>query len=209
MAVTQLPQPPEVHKFPQEKYVDAVRWLPPISALDRHAVTAFFDSDSDSSSVQIHSLNPQILPKALTPVATWDSASRISCLKTTHFGFKPIVVASTNGGSLHFLGLSEDGSLGEVDVATGIHAGSISGVDVVDSGTDCVTVGEDGRVNIVTLGVSEISSSRFFDSNGLVSYTAVKWASPSEFATGGHGFGLQWWDRRKSGGPVSQFKNNW
>ncbi|KAE8713980.1 hypothetical protein F3Y22_tig00110202pilonHSYRG00097 [Hibiscus syriacus] len=38
---------------------------------------------------------------------------------------------------------------------------------------------------------------------------AVKWASPSEFATGGYGFGLQWWDQRRPGGPVSQFKGNW
>jgi nuclear pore complex protein Nup43 len=43
----------------------------------------------------------------------------------------------------------------------------------------------------------------------LVSYTAVKWASPVEFATGGYGFGLHWWDQRKPGGPVSQFKGNW
>ncbi|KAL7193549.1 hypothetical protein ACSBR2_025204 [Camellia fascicularis] len=30
-----------------------------------------------------------------------------------------------------------------------------------------------------------------------------------EFATGGLGFSLQWWDQRKPGGPASQFKGNW
>ncbi|KAL7193571.1 hypothetical protein ACSBR2_025218 [Camellia fascicularis] len=30
-----------------------------------------------------------------------------------------------------------------------------------------------------------------------------------EFATGGLGFSLQWWDQRKPGGPTSQFKGNW
>lgn len=42
-----------------------------------------------------------------------------------------------------------------------------------------------------------------------MSYTAVRWASPMEFATGGYGFSLQWWDQRKPGGPVSQFKGDW
>ena len=34
-------------------------------------------------------------------------------------------------------------------------------------------------------------------------YRAVKWASPSEFVTGGYGFGLQLWDQRKGGEAVS------
>ena len=40
-------------------------------------------------------------------------------------------------------------------------------------------------------------------------YRAVKWASPSEFVTGGYGFGLQLWDQRKSGEAVSQLKGSW
>ncbi|THG09041.1 hypothetical protein TEA_014136 [Camellia sinensis var. sinensis] len=71
---------------------------------------------------------------------------------------------------------------------------------------ECVSVGEDGRVNLVSVGNSNLSHRRFFNSNGLVSYTAAKWASPMEFATGGLGFSLQWWDQRKPGGPASQFK---
>lgn len=87
-----------------------------------------------------------------------------------------------------------------------LHLGGASCVDLVDSGVDCVSVGEDGRVNLVSLGEAQLKKDRVFDANGLVSYTAAKWASPSEFATGGYGFSLHWWDRRKPGGPVSQFK---
>lgn len=92
-----------------------------------------------------------------------------------------------------------------------LHAGPISCVDLAESGSECVTVGEDGRVNLVSVGGGSegLSYRRVFDGNGLVGYTAAKWASPTEFSTGGLGFGLQWWDLRKPGGPASQFKANW
>ncbi|KAF5950513.1 hypothetical protein HYC85_012506 [Camellia sinensis] len=90
-----------------------------------------------------------------------------------------------------------------------LHVGPISCIDVQENGSECVSVGEDGRVNLVSVGNSNLSHRRFFNSNGLVSYTAAKWASPMEFATGGLGFSLQWWDQRKPGGPASRFKGNW
>ena len=90
-----------------------------------------------------------------------------------------------------------------------LHVGAVSCVDVKDGGAECVTVGEDGRVNLVGVTGSGLSCRRVFDSDGLVSYTAAKWASPVEFATGGYGFSLQWWDQRRPGGAVSQFKGNW
>ena len=61
-------------------------------------------------------------------------------------------------------------------------------VDVRDGGAECVTVGEDGRANLVGVMGSGLSCCRVFDSDGLVSYTAAKWVSPVEFATGGYGF---------------------
>lgn len=90
-----------------------------------------------------------------------------------------------------------------------LHSGQVSCVDLMDGGVECVTVGEDGKVNLVSVGNSNLNYRRLFDSSGLVSYTAAKWASPVEFATGGYGLSLQWWDQRKPGGPVSQFKGNW
>lgn len=91
----------------------------------------------------------------------------------------------------------------------GLHNGAVSGIDLNENGSECVSVGEDGRVNLV--GLAEKGGfRRVFDSNGLVSYSAVKWASPVEFVTGGVGrFGLHWWDLRKPGGPVALFKGSW
>ncbi|KHN30280.1 Nucleoporin Nup43 [Glycine soja] len=120
--------------------------------------------------------------------------------------------SSTSSGSLHFLfSDSSDASLlSEVSLPEGaLHSLPASCVDLMDGGVECVSVGEDGKVNLVGIGDSNLNYRRLFDSAGLVSYTAVRWASPMEFATGGFGFGLQWWDQRKPGGPVSQFKGNW
>lgn len=86
--------------------------------------------------------------------------------------------------------------------------GPISCIDVLER--ECVSVGEDGRVNLVSFGGGKAGYRRVFDSDGLVSYTAVKWGSPMEFATGGLGCSLQWWDqRRKPGEPALQFKGKW
>lgn len=90
-----------------------------------------------------------------------------------------------------------------------IHDGPVSGVDLMDGGVECVSVGEDGKVNLVSVGGSGLTCRRVYDSSGLVSHTTVKWASPTEFATGGYGFSLQWWDQRKPGGSVCQFKGDW
>lgn len=214
MAVTPLLRPPEVYKHPQHKYVDAVRWLPPISALDRHAVLALFDSECGSSSVEIHSLispnaDASSTSKMLTVLTVWTPPSRVSSLKTTHLGHRPFIAASTVDGSVYVLSAHDAHTLVEMGAVHGVHAGPVSCIDLVEGGSDCVCVGEDGRVNLVSFGDSTVSNFHFFDSNGLVSYSAAKWASPNEFATGGLGFGLQWWDRRKPGSPVSQFKCNW
>ncbi|KAF8006086.1 hypothetical protein BT93_K0398 [Corymbia citriodora subsp. variegata] len=205
MAVTQLPPSPEIHKLPLYKYVDAVRWLPPFSALNRYAVVASFDSDSDFPSIEVHSISPSktlTLASAAAPLS-----SRVSSLKSTSFAQRPIIAASTHLGSLHVMAVNPmDLSIEPVAAEEELHLGGASCVDLVEGGVDCVSVGEDGRVNLVSFGEAQVKKARVFDANGLVSYTAAKWASPSEFATGGYGFSLHWWDRRKPGGPVSQFK---
>ncbi|KAK9986678.1 hypothetical protein SO802_031629 [Lithocarpus litseifolius] len=45
---TALRDPPQIHRFPQTKYIDAVRWLLQLSAFDRFAVLSLFDSDSNT-----------------------------------------------------------------------------------------------------------------------------------------------------------------
>lgn len=174
-------------------------------------MVAVFDSDSGTSSIETFSFTQN--PENLTPQSQWDSPSRVSSLTTSQFNRKSLVAAATFAGSIHVLlidAMEPSSFESELSVPEkALHEGSISCVDVMDSGVECVTVGEDGRVNLVSLGESELSCRRIYDSSGLVSFDSVKWASPSEFATGGYGFSLQWWDQRKPGGAVSQFKGDW
>ncbi|EXC30166.1 Retrovirus-related Pol polyprotein from transposon 17.6 [Morus notabilis] len=214
MAIPARSEAPQIHRCPQPAYVDAVRWLPPFSALNRFAAVAYFDSDSASSSIEIHSISPnphQTL--TLTPQSSWLSPSRISSLATSHSHHRPFLASGTFASSLHvlFAAPADPPSLdSEVSIPEGVlHGGAIACVDLMEGGTECVTVGEDGKVNLVRIGDSGMDYRRVFDGSGLVSYTAAKWASPTEFATGGLGFGLQWWDQRKPGGAVSQFKGGW
>ncbi|KAH7569269.1 hypothetical protein ACOSP7_012603 [Xanthoceras sorbifolium] len=218
MAITAVQNPTQIHRLPQSKYIDAVRWLPPLSPLSKLAVLAVFDADTDIPSLEIHSLSsPSSSPSpTLTQHSRWTPPSRISSLASS--SSQPLVAASTLAGSLHVLSVGYDPMVddnGDGLVSTmepvlsmdeaGFHVGPICGVDVMES--VLVSVGEDGRVNLVNFG--DKGFRRVFDGNGLVGFNAVKWASSSEFVTGGYGMGLQWWDLRRPGGPVSQFKANW
>ncbi|KAL0739252.1 hypothetical protein Bca4012_015462 [Brassica carinata] len=204
----------QVHRLPQSKYVDGVRWLPQASALNRFFSAAFHDPDSESSSIEIQSLdpNPNNTPSVVS-LSSWTSPSRVSSLEVITGGgtFKPMVSAATASGSLHVLvvDLVEGGAVEEVGVVERFHVGRVEGVDWREGG-ECVTVGDDGRVNVVRVVSGEgLRYRRVFDGNGLVGYRAVKWASPSEFVTGGYGFGLQLWDQRKGGEAVSLLNGNW
>ncbi|MCL7037705.1 hypothetical protein MKW94_003123 [Papaver nudicaule] len=200
----------KIYRFPQSKYIDALRWIPsPSSAFDRFISLALHDPDTDSSSIEIHSLTNQ--NPSLQLESSWTSSSRISSLKVSQTPSKTLIAASTYDGSLNLLltnllsaDIESENSISE----KGFHIGLINGIDL-NGGSECVTVGEDGRVNLVNVGESRLDYKRVFDGHGLVSYAAVKWASPYEFATGGLGFGLQWWDQRKPGGAVSQLKGDW
>lgn len=120
---------------------------------------------------------------------------------------------STFAGSVHFLLIDPiEGSVNlelSTDEDQPLHNGSVSVVDLQAGGHKCLSVGEDGRMNLVSVSEGRLDSQKIHDNRGLVSYTAVKWGSQAEFATGGFGFGLQWWDQRKPGGFVCQLKGNW
>ncbi|XP_031107492.1 nuclear pore complex protein NUP43 [Ipomoea triloba] len=216
-----LTTPIQVHRYPQSQYIDALRWLPRLSAFHRHIILAAFDSDASSSSLQLLSLSqsppsdsdPEI--PELSVESSLSTPSRISALKTCRTSNKPLIAAASSSGSLSILSADlMNGSLNvEASVTErGFHFGPILGIDVSENGSEAVSVGEDGRVNWINIGRSigkTVNFQKVFDNNGLVSYQAVKWASPVEFVTGGLGYSLQWWDRRSPGGPVSQFKGNW
>ncbi|KAK6944311.1 hypothetical protein RJ641_025413 [Dillenia turbinata] len=139
MAVT---EPVKIYKLPQSKYIDSLRWLPTLSAFDRLYALAVFDFDTNTPSLEIHTIsksNPQN-PKLHS---TWLCPSLISSLRVSN----SLIVAATYGGSLNFLfrdsaeGLVESGRENEP------HTGGIASVDLVEG--ECVSVGEDGRVNVV------------------------------------------------------------
>ncbi|XP_051132028.1 nuclear pore complex protein NUP43 [Andrographis paniculata] len=213
MAVTTSDQSPRVHKLPQHTYIDALRWLPHVSTFSRHILFATYDSDASSPSLQTLTFSSSQIGPSLAPQVSISAPSRITSLKVSPSPFspaKPIAAAATFSGSALFYSADLiNGSLNlEFAVPeTGFHTGPVSGIDLSDSGSECVSVGEDGRVNLVNL--TKKGFRRVFESNGLVSYTSVRWASPVEFVTGAFGFGLHWWDQRKPGGPVALFKENW
>ncbi|GFY80981.1 transducin/WD40 repeat-like superfamily protein [Actinidia rufa] len=212
MAMNGTPHPLLVHRLPQPNYIDFVRWVPPLSALDRLVAAAVFDSSSSTSALQILSLTQtqtQTHPADLTLQSSWPSPSRITALSLSLLRHKPLLAAATADGSIHLIA-ADPVDLGVDSVGSGaIHAGPVSGIDLVEGGSEIVSVGDDGRVNLVSLSESRLSHRRVFDGNGLVGFAAAKWASPAEFATGGLGFGVQCVDNRKPGGPVSQFRGNW
>ncbi|KAL8096209.1 nuclear pore complex protein NUP43 [Apium graveolens] len=202
----------QIHRIPQSTYIDAVRWLPPLSVFERFIVLAVSDSNSDASHLEIRALN-RSNPSILTPLSSHILPSRTTSLKVSHTLHKPLIAVSSFSGSVRFLFVEPnevgfDGS--ELFVPEKVlHVGPISCIDIGGNGSECVCVGEDGRVSLVSVGENELSYRKVFDSCGLVSYSAVKWASPSEFVTGGLGYSVQWWDLRKPGAAVSQFKGNW
>ncbi|XP_073289604.1 nuclear pore complex protein NUP43 [Primulina huaijiensis] len=210
-----MAEPVQIQRLPQDAYIDAVRWLPQFSTFTRHILLAAFDSDTSTHSLRTIAFSPSQNASSLIPQSSLSVPSRITSLRTCSSTFnpsRPIIAASTFSGSLLFFTADLiNGSLSfELSVPEkGLHNGFVSGIDLNENGSECVSVGEDGRVNLV--GLAEKGGfRRVFDSNGLVSYSAVKWASPVEFVTGGVGrFGLHWWDQRKPGGPVALFKGNW
>ncbi|GMP36056.1 hypothetical protein CsSME_00008292 [Camellia sinensis var. sinensis] len=156
MAVNGTPETLQVYRLPLSKYIDALRWLPPLPAFDRFVVLAVFDSDSNSSAIEIHSLT-RSNPSNLTRQSLWSSPSRICSLKVSQTLRKPLIAASTFSDVL--LADPVDASI-ESEVSgpeKTLHVGPISCIDVQENGSECVSVGEDGRVNLVSVGNSNLS----------------------------------------------------
>ncbi|CAL5387599.1 unnamed protein product [Camellia sinensis] len=121
--------------------------------------------------LQIHRCPPlpdQTPQSNLSHQSSWSSPSRISSLKVSQTLHKSLIAASTFSGSLHVL-LADpvDASIvSEVSVPEKtLHVEPISCIDVQENGSECVSVGEDGRVNLVSVGNSNLSHCLFFDSN--------------------------------------------
>ncbi|KAK7840876.1 nuclear pore complex protein nup43 [Quercus suber] len=72
---TALRDPPQIHRFPQTKNIDIVRWLPQLFAFDRFTILSLFYSDSNTLSLEIHSFNPQSQTLTLTPQSIFSPPS--------------------------------------------------------------------------------------------------------------------------------------
>ncbi|GFQ01413.1 nuclear pore complex protein nup43 [Phtheirospermum japonicum] len=203
----------QIYKLPHYSYIDATRWLPHLSAFTRHILLAAHDVDASATSLQTLTFSPSQNTSTLDPQASISVPSRIASLKIAPAPLtpsKPLIAAATFSGSVLFYSadLIEKSLNFEFSAPDReFHSGAVSGIDLSENGSECVSVGKDGRVNLVNLSAKG-GFRRVFDSNGLVSYSSVKWASPVEFVTGAFGFGLHWWDQREAGGPVALFKNN-
>ncbi|XP_040382848.1 nuclear pore complex protein NUP43 [Oryza brachyantha] len=201
-----MADPPSFRRHPHPFSIDLIRWLPSSASSDRLLAAAVHDPAASSS--HLHLL---ALPDPSSPLASLPLPSRATALRCS----PSVLAAATESGSLHLLPSSSfDGAESAVSVpgGAGFHVGPVRGLDCVGGagGEEWVTAGEDGRVHVVGgSGDGRVVARRLWDGKGMAGYEAARWASPAEFATGGAGCGVQWWDRRKGDAVVAQCKGIW
>eukprot|EP00250_Pteridium_aquilinum_P010533 c19456_g1_i1 orf=471-1592(+) len=213
-AETSLSGGVELWRLPQGCYVDAVRWMPPATVWHQSLAIALWDPDMDTSTLELSSLSFDE-GSSLHVQASWSLPARISALRSSPLSQQALLASATFSGTISFiitklLGPSSQFSeaIPAPIVSSPIHNGAVSGMDLQADTHDCVSVGDDGKINLTKLGESQLRHTCLVDNHGLTSFTAVHWASPAEFVTAGLGFSLQWWDHRRPGGSV-QMSNKW
>ncbi|KAG8087030.1 hypothetical protein GUJ93_ZPchr0010g7492 [Zizania palustris] len=191
-------------RHPHPFSVDLVRWLPTFGSTGRLLAAAVHDPAASSSHIHLLSVSDPSTPLTSLPLPSRATALRCS---------PSVLAAATTSGSLHLLPSSFDTD-SAVSVPSGalFHVGPVRGLDCGGGtgGEEWVTAGEDGRVHVVAGGGDgRVVARRVWEGKGMVGYQAARWASPAEFATGGAGCGVQWWDRRKGDAVVVQCKGIW
>ncbi|XP_047073368.1 nuclear pore complex protein NUP43-like [Lolium rigidum] len=192
---------PSFRRHPLPFSIDLVRWLPSSTSSARLLAAAVHDPTIPASS-HLHLLS---LPDPASPLASLPLPSRPTALRCS----PAVLAAATSSGSLHLLPSSFDtDSVISIPSGAGFHVGPVRGLDC--GGEEWVTAGEDGRVHLVSDGGDgRVVARRVWDGKGMLGYEAARWASSAEFATGGAGCGVQWWDRRKGDAVVAQCKGIW
>ncbi|GJN09754.1 hypothetical protein PR202_ga27787 [Eleusine coracana subsp. coracana] len=194
---------PSFRRHPHPFSIDLVRWLPSsaTSPSDRLLAAAVHDPSVASSYIHLLPLADPSSPLASLPLPSRATALRCS---------PSALAATTSTGSLHLAPSSsfDAGAAVAVSGGAGFHVGPVRGLDC--GGEEWVTAGEDGRVHVIGGGGDgRVVARRVWDGKGMAGYEAAKWASPAEFATGGAGCGVQWWDQRKGDAPVTQCSGIW
>ncbi|CAL5002958.1 unnamed protein product [Urochloa decumbens] len=189
---------------PLASSVDLVCWLPSSSASPsgRLLAAAIYDPSSGPAATSIRLLP---LSDPTSPLDSLALPSRATALRCS----PAALAAATSSGSLHLLPPSFDSDAAvAVPGGAGFHVGPVRGLDF--GGEEWVTAGEDGRVHVVGGGGDgRLVARKVWDAKGMSGYEAARWASPAEFATGGVGCGVQWWDRRKGDAVVAQCNGIW
>ncbi|XP_062191608.1 nuclear pore complex protein NUP43 [Phragmites australis] len=195
---------PSFRRHPHPSSIDLVRWLPSsaTSPSGRLLAAAVHDPSSGPASSSIHLLS---LSDPGSPLASLPLPSRATALRCS----PAALAAATSSGSLHLLPSSFDANAAvAVPGGAGFHMGPVRGLDC--GGEEWVTAGEDGRVHVIGGGGDgRVVARRVWDGKGMAGYEAARWASPAEFATGGAGCGVQWWDRRKGDVVMAQSNGIW
>ncbi|XP_024377358.1 nuclear pore complex protein NUP43 isoform X1 [Physcomitrium patens] len=200
----------EVHRIPQGQYVDGLRWLPIPSTL----ALSLWDADTGLSTLEIAFLqDPEQEGQApwMETQASWDLSTRTSAMKSSSNQSNIALALASETGSLQvFLIDAMNPSLDSAPlVLERLHKNVPSALDIQKDTLQCVTVGSDGRINLVQARQSGLQGDCLHDNRGVLSYSTVCWASPTEFVLAGHGAGIQWWDNRRPGGAVAQSPAKW
>ncbi|KAG0605921.1 hypothetical protein M758_9G098300 [Ceratodon purpureus] len=200
----------EVHRIPQGQYVDAVRWLPMPSTV----ALSLCDADTGLSTLEISVLqDPDQEGQApwMETHASWELNSRTTAMKTSSNQSNIAIALTSETGSLSvFLVDAMNPFLDSPPlVLERLHKFLPSALDIQKDTLQCVTVGSDGKINLVHAGQSGLQGDCLHDNHGVLSYSAVCWASPTEFVSAGQGTGIQWWDSRRPGGAVAQSPAKW
>ncbi|CAM6102806.1 unnamed protein product [Calypogeia fissa] len=207
----------EIWRLPQSRYVDAVRWLPSVTPSQSPLIAlGLWDSDQRKTMMEVSSLVPQTPDGFPTQVLhhSFQIPARVMSLRTAIGpSNESILLAGSRAGDVSVVLVKDPANAKKTPVPVvcpSLHKGPVSGVDLEASTQDCVTVGQDGKINLVKVGgPSQLFSKCLYDNGGLMSFSAVCWASSVEFVTGSLGSTLQWWDQRRPGGPVSQSPAKW
>ncbi|XP_024377360.1 nuclear pore complex protein NUP43 isoform X2 [Physcomitrium patens] len=140
----------EVHRIPQGQYVDGLRWLPIPSTL----ALSLWDADTGLSTLEIAFLqDPEQEGQApwMETQASWDLSTRTSAMKSSSNQSNIALALASETGSLQvFLIDAMNPSLDSAPlVLERLHKNVPSALDIQKDTLQCVTVGSDGRINLV------------------------------------------------------------